>query len=103
MTVQEPTQVTSHTSLSVVFQQMKYKDVLFTSGTNVHCQTLPGVHSYLTYLLNFPDFPVPNKSIISYLVNHFCDRGALHWVTSNKNKRGNACIAEHGGHFQHLM
>jgi hypothetical protein len=27
----------------------------------------------------------------------------LHWVASNMRKRLNACIAKHGGHFQHLI
>jgi hypothetical protein len=51
----------------------------------------------------FPDSPVPNKSTISRLVNPFRDTGTLHRVASNMRKRVNACIAERGGHFQHLI
>jgi hypothetical protein len=63
--------------------------------------------SYLTchseFRDTFPDSPVPNKSTISRLVNRFRDTGTLHRVASNSRKRVNACIAERGGHFQHLM
>jgi hypothetical protein len=62
--------------------------------------------SYLTYQKEFrdtfPDSPVPNKSTISRLVNRFRDTGTLRRVASNMRKRVNACIAERGGHFQHL-
>jgi Fe2+ or Zn2+ uptake regulation protein len=64
-------------------------------------------HSYLTcqnkFRDTFTDSPVPNKSTISRLVNHFRDTGALHRVASNMRKRVNACITERGGHFQHLI
>jgi hypothetical protein len=50
----------------------------------------------------FPDSPVPNKWIISRLVNRFRDTGTLHLLASNMWKGVNACIAERGGHFQHL-
>jgi hypothetical protein len=44
----------------------------------------------------FADSPVPNKSTVFRLVNRFRD-------TSNMRKRVTACIAEHRGHFQHLI
>jgi hypothetical protein len=63
--------------------------------------------SYLTFQNEFkdtfPDSTVPNKSTISRLVNRFRDTGTLHRVASNIKKRVNACIAERGGHFQHLI
>jgi hypothetical protein len=63
--------------------------------------------SYLTcqneFTDTFPDSPAPNKSTISRLVNRFCDTGTLHRVALNTRKRVNACIAERGGHFQHLI
>jgi hypothetical protein len=47
-------------------------------------------HSYLTCQNEFRDTftnsPVPNKSIKSCLVNHFCDTGTLHRVASNMRK-----------------
>jgi hypothetical protein len=62
--------------------------------------------SYLTcqneFRDTFPDSPVPNKATISRLVNRFRDTETLHRVASNMRKRINACIAERGGHFQHL-
>jgi hypothetical protein len=63
--------------------------------------------SYLTcqneFRDTFPDSPVPDKSTISRLMNRFRDTETLHRVASNMRKRVNACIAERGGHFQHLM
>jgi hypothetical protein len=59
--------------------------------------------SYLTCQDTFPDSPVPNKSTTSRLVNRFRDTGTLHRVASNVRKRVYACIAERGGHFQHLI
>jgi hypothetical protein len=63
--------------------------------------------SYLTcqneFRDTFPDFPVPNKSTVSRLVNRFRDTGTLHRVASNMRKRVNACIADRGGHFQQLI
>jgi hypothetical protein len=63
--------------------------------------------SYLTcqneFKDTFSDSPVPNKSTISRLVKRFRDTGTLHRVASDMRKRVNACIAERGGHFQHLM
>jgi hypothetical protein len=63
--------------------------------------------SYLTcqnkFTDTFPDSPVPNKSIISLLVKSIRDTGTLHRVASNMRKSVNACIAERGGHFYHLI
>jgi hypothetical protein len=63
--------------------------------------------SYLTFKNNFrdsfADSPVPNKSTASRLVNRFRDTETLQRVASNMRKRVNACIAERGGHFQHLI
>jgi hypothetical protein len=55
--------------------------------------------SYLTYqselgMLSLILFP--NKSTVFRLVNHF------HRVAANM-KKGNACIGESGGYFQHLI
>jgi hypothetical protein len=49
----------------------------------------------------FFDSPVPNKSTISRLANRFRDTGTVQRVASTMKKRGNACFAERGGHFQH--
>jgi hypothetical protein len=66
-----------------------------------------GTCSYLTcqneFRDTFPNSPVPNKSTISHLVNCLYDTGTLHWLASDMRKKVNACIAEHGGHFQHLI
>jgi hypothetical protein len=51
----------------------------------------------------FPDSPVPNKSTISRLVNRYSGTGTLYRVASDMRKKVNACIAESGGHFQHLI
>jgi hypothetical protein len=67
--------------------------------------------SYLTcqneFTDTFPDSPVSNKSTIPRLVNRFCDTGSVqernHSVTLDMRKRVNACIAERGGHFHHLI
>jgi hypothetical protein len=63
--------------------------------------------SYITFQNEFrntfPESPVQNKSTISRLVNRFRDTGTLQRVASNMRKRVNVCIAERGGHFQHLL
>jgi hypothetical protein len=63
--------------------------------------------SYLTcqneFRDTFPNSPVPDKSTISRLVNRFRDTETLLRVASDMRKRVNACIAERGGHFQHLI
>jgi hypothetical protein len=64
-------------------------------------------HSYLTcqneFMDTFPDSPVPNKSTMYRLVNHFHDSGTLQQVASNMRKRLNVCIAEHNVNFQHFV
>jgi hypothetical protein len=67
--------------------------------------------SYLTcqneFRDTFPNSPVPNKSTISRLVNRFRDTESVQDrnrpAASNMRKRVSACIAERGGHFQHLI
>jgi hypothetical protein len=63
--------------------------------------------SYLTcqneFRDTYPDYPVPNKSTISRLVNRFRDTGTLHRVASNMRKRVSVCITERGGHLQYLI
>jgi hypothetical protein len=67
--------------------------------------------SYLTcqneFRDTFLDSPVPNKPTVSRLVNRFSDTGSEQdrnrSVASNVRKRVKACVAERGGHFQHLM
>jgi hypothetical protein len=63
--------------------------------------------SYLTCQNEFrgtvPDSPVPDKLTLSRLVNCVRDTGTLHRVASDLRKRMNACIAERGGCFQHLI
>jgi hypothetical protein len=51
----------------------------------------------------FSDSPVPNKLTVSRLVNRFCDKGTLRWVSSDMRKKVNADIAERSGNFQHIM
>jgi hypothetical protein len=68
----------AHASLLVVFRQLKYKNVFFTSAVSVHCQTLPGI----SFLCNefrdtCPNSPGPKKSTVSHLVNRFRDTGSV--------------------------
>jgi hypothetical protein len=66
---------------SVVFKQLKCKDVFFTSATSVHCRTLYDTRSYLTFQNwfrdTFPDSPMPDKSTMCRLVNRFRDTGSV--------------------------
>jgi hypothetical protein len=64
--------------------------------------------SYLTcqneFSNTFPDSPVPTKSAISRMVNRFRLLQELYTgFASSMRKIVNACIAERGGHFQHLI
>jgi hypothetical protein len=63
--------------------------------------------SYLTcqneFTDKFPDSPVSNKSTISRLCIANVIAETLHRVAANMRDRVNACIAERGGHFQHLI
>jgi hypothetical protein len=51
----------------------------------------------------FPDSPVPNKSMISHLVNRFQDTGSV----QDRNCFGQPSVlcndTEHGERFQHLI
>jgi hypothetical protein len=51
----------------------------------------------------FPDSPQPNKSTLSRLVNRIRYTGTLHRIASDMRKIVNACFAERGGHFQHII
>jgi ABC-type transport system involved in Fe-S cluster assembly fused permease/ATPase subunit len=55
----------------------------------------------------FHNSHLPNKSTVSRLVNRFRDTGSVQdrnrSVASNMRKTMSACIAESGGHFQHLI
>jgi hypothetical protein len=51
----------------------------------------------------FPCSPVPNRPTMSRPVNSVRDTGCVHRVASVVGKEVNACIAERGSHFQHLI
>jgi hypothetical protein len=111
VTIQVPTQVTAFCNLLTPVRQFSSNSwsarMSFSQVQQVfiveHCLASC---SYLTcqdvFRDTFPDSPMPNKSTISRLANHFCDTGTLHRVASNMRKRVNACITECGWHFQHL-
>jgi hypothetical protein len=70
----EPMRVTSFSKiLDPVCQQSKCSDVFFASVASVHCHTLPPISFHSTCQNEtrdtFPDIPVPNKSILSRLMN----------------------------------
>jgi hypothetical protein len=112
VTIQEHMQVTSCCNLLAPVRQLSFNSrsarMSFSQVQRVfiveHCLTS---RSYLTcqneFRDTFPDSPVPNKSTVYRLVNRFGDTGTPHWVASNMRKRVNACVAERGGHFQHLI
>jgi hypothetical protein len=110
VTIQELTQ--SWCNLLVPVRQLSFNSrnarMFFSQAQRVfiveHCLAS---RSYLTcpneFRDTFYDSLVPNKSTVSRLVNRFRDTGTLHRVASNMRKGVNACIAERGGHFQHLI
>jgi hypothetical protein len=112
VTIQIPTQVTSCCNLLVRVRQVSSNSrsarISFSQVQRVfileHYLASP---SYLTcqneFRDTFPDSPVPNKSTVSRLVNFSRDTETLRRVASNMRQRVNACIAEHDGHFQHLI
>jgi hypothetical protein len=51
----------------------------------------------------FPDSPVLNKSTIVRLVNGFRNAGSVQDINRSNMRQIVICIAECGGHFQHLM
>jgi hypothetical protein len=112
MTIQEPAQVTSCCNLFVPVRQLSFNSrsamMSFSQVQRVLIvEYYLASRSYLTcqneFRDTFPDYPVPNKSTISRLANRFRDTGTLHRAASNTRKSVNACIAERGGHFQHLI
>jgi hypothetical protein len=83
-------------------QQLKCKEVFFTSAKSVHCQTLPGI----SFLLKLP------KWVLEYISLWSCAKhigsilsgysflaiaGTFHQIESDMRKRVNTCITEHGG------
>jgi hypothetical protein len=112
VTIQEPTQVTSCCNLLAPVRQLSFNSrsvrMSFSQVQRVFIvEHYLASRSYLTcqneFRDTFPDSPVQNKSTVSRLVNRFRDTGTLYRVPSNTRKRVNACIAERGGHFQHLI
>jgi hypothetical protein len=112
VTIQEPTLVTSCCNMLVPVRQLSSNSqsarLSFSQVQRVFIvEHYLASRSYLTCQNEFrdtiPDSSVRNKSTIPHLVNHFHDTGTLHQVASNMRKRVNACIAECGGHFQHLI
>jgi hypothetical protein len=116
MTIQEPTQVTSCCNLLAPVRQLSSNSrsvrMSFSQAQRVFIvEHYLASRSYLNcqnaFTDIFPDSPVPNKSTVSRLVNRFSDTGSMQdrnrSVASNMRKRVNACIAEHGGHFQHVL
>jgi hypothetical protein len=111
VTIQELTQITSCCNLFALVRQL-YSNSRTARMSFSQVQRVSIVEHYLasrSYLTcqnefrdTFHDSPVPNKSTVSRLVNRFRDTGTLHRVASNMKKRVNVCIAERGGHFQHL-
>jgi hypothetical protein len=51
----------------------------------------------------FPNSPVPNKSTVSCLVNHFHDTGCVQDRNHSSQPSVLSDNTEHGGHFQHLI
>jgi hypothetical protein len=109
--LQDPTQVTSCCNLLAPVHQLSFNRQSARMSFSQVQQMFIVEHylasrSYLTcqnrFRDTFPDSRVPNKST-SCLVNCFRDTGTFHWLASNMRKRVNACIAESGWHFQHLI
>jgi hypothetical protein len=75
-------------SPSVVFKQLKCKDVFSTSATSVHCRTIPGIlFNFQNELCDtFPDSPMPNKSTC------FCDTGSV----QDRNCSGRPSVLSNG-------
>jgi hypothetical protein len=112
VTLQEPTQVTSWCNLLAQVRQLSFNSrsarMSFSRVQRVFIVEHYLVsRSYLTCHNEFrdtlPEYPVPNKSTVSRLVNRFRDTGTLHRVALNMRKIVNPCIAERGGHFQRLI
>jgi hypothetical protein len=111
VTIQEPTQVTSCCNLLAPVCQLSS----CSRNARMSFSQVQRVFIVEHYLASrfytcqnefrdpFPESPVLNRSTISRLVNRFRDTETPHRVASNMRKRVNTCIAERGGHFQHLI
>jgi hypothetical protein len=116
VTIQEAKQVTSCCNLLAPVLQLSFNSRSARMSFSQVQQVFIVEHylasrSYVTcqneFRDSFPDSPVPNKPTISRLVNRFRDTGSVQdrnrFVASNMRKRVNACVAERGGHSQHLL
>jgi hypothetical protein len=112
VTIQEPTQVISCCNLLAPIRNLSSNSrsarMSFSQVQRVFIvEHYLASRSYLTcqneFRDTFYDSPVPNKLTVSRLVNRFRGTGTLQRFASNMRKRVNTCIAERGGHFQHLI
>jgi hypothetical protein len=98
-------------SQSVVCKQSESNHVFLTSATSAYCRTLLASHSYLTCQNDFRN--ILNDSCVPKKKKKGKIRQYLVWwtvsVTQNsslgciRREEKSECIAERGGHFQHLI